>query len=128
MLFAAEHPKREYWVTEKTARAIVANKIAPGVLDHLLARNGFASQQTDEPHDAGAPDDLFEPVDRLPTTTRRAWAIRPTVDDPQLVGGTRACRSCAGESPVASRYGTSRAWYSCVARPRHEPARGSPAA
>jgi hypothetical protein len=64
VLFAAEHPKREYWVTEKTARAVFGNKLIAGVLDHVLARNGFESQQTDEPRDPNAPDALFEPVDR----------------------------------------------------------------
>ena len=63
ILFAAEHPKREYWVTRSTARAILANKFAAGVLDHLLARNGISSQQTDEKRDPDSPVDLWKPVD-----------------------------------------------------------------
>ena len=63
ILHAAEHPKREYWVTESTARAIMANKFAAGVLDHLLARTGFSSQQTGEERDPNAPANLWSPVD-----------------------------------------------------------------
>jgi hypothetical protein len=39
--------------------AIIANKLAPGALDHYLARNGFRSQQTSEPK---RNDNLWEPV------------------------------------------------------------------
>jgi NAD(P)-dependent dehydrogenase (short-subunit alcohol dehydrogenase family) len=63
ILYAAEHPKREYWVTKSTARAIIANKFAAGVLDHLLARTGFSSQQTDAKRDPNAPTNLWTAVD-----------------------------------------------------------------
>jgi hypothetical protein len=43
-------------------QAIVGNKIAPGLLDRYLARTGLDAQQTDEPSDPHAPDNLFEPV------------------------------------------------------------------
>jgi hypothetical protein len=36
-------------------RAIVAQRIMPGVLDRVLARTGFSSQQTDEPAHPDAP-------------------------------------------------------------------------
>src|SRR6202012_124238 len=45
ILFAATHKRREIYVGLPTVEAIVANKIAPGFLDHYLARNGFKSQQ-----------------------------------------------------------------------------------
>jgi NAD(P)-dependent dehydrogenase (short-subunit alcohol dehydrogenase family) len=49
--YAAEHPRRrEYWCGETTALTLIANAVAPGLLDRYLAKTGFASQQTDEPN------------------------------------------------------------------------------
>ena len=42
---------------------LVANAVAPGLLDRYLARSGLASQQTPQPADPDRPDDLFRPVD-----------------------------------------------------------------
>lgn len=42
---------------------IQANKIAPGVLDHYVARTGVEAQQLDEPADPRRPANLWEPVD-----------------------------------------------------------------
>ena len=64
VLYAADHPKRrEYWVGASTAATLAANALAPGLLDRYLARTGFDSQQTSQPHDPDAPANLFEPVD-----------------------------------------------------------------
>ncbi|MFB7908294.1 SDR family oxidoreductase [Kitasatospora sp. NPDC056076] len=66
VLYAADHPgRREYWVGGSTAAALVANAVAPGLLDRYLARTGFASQQEDRPRRAADPDNLFEPADAL---------------------------------------------------------------
>jgi NAD(P)-dependent dehydrogenase (short-subunit alcohol dehydrogenase family) len=62
IVWAADHPRREYWVGWATARAILANRIVPGLLDRYLARRGFDSQQADRPIEAGRPDNLHEPV------------------------------------------------------------------
>jgi NAD(P)-dependent dehydrogenase (short-subunit alcohol dehydrogenase family) len=62
IVFAATHRRREIYVGFPTVKAIVGNKIAPGFLDHYLARNGFKSQQTNEPKEPGRPDNLFAPV------------------------------------------------------------------
>jgi short-subunit dehydrogenase len=65
VLYAAEHPKRrEYWVGGSTAGTLIANAVAPGILDRYLARTGFTSQQTGEPRDKNAPTNLWEPVDQ----------------------------------------------------------------
>jgi hypothetical protein len=40
--------------------AIVGDKIAPGLLDHYLARWGYESQQTDKPADLNQSNDLWE--------------------------------------------------------------------
>jgi hypothetical protein len=50
------------YVGMPTVEAIIGNKIAPGLLDHYLARTGYESQQTDEPADPNRPNNLWEPV------------------------------------------------------------------
>ena len=44
------------------ARAILANKIVPGLLDRYLAGNGYSGQLTDEPAPPDAPDNLVTPL------------------------------------------------------------------
>src|SRR5690349_23148800 len=47
VLHAAGHPRRrEYWVGGSTVGTLLANAVAPGVLDRYLARTGYRSQQT----------------------------------------------------------------------------------
>ena len=45
-----------------TVGAIVADKIAPGLLDHYLAHSGYDSQQYDGAEDPNRPDNLLQPV------------------------------------------------------------------
>jgi short-subunit dehydrogenase len=61
--WAAHHGRRELYVGWPTVEAIVANKVAPGALDHYLGRTGFRSQQTSEPEDVDRPDNLWKPVE-----------------------------------------------------------------
>jgi NAD(P)-dependent dehydrogenase (short-subunit alcohol dehydrogenase family) len=64
VVFAADHPRRrEYWVGGSTAGTLIANAIAPGLLDRYLGRTGFTSQQTDQPKDPDQPVNLWEPAD-----------------------------------------------------------------
>ena len=64
VVYAASHPRRkEYWVGASTAATIVANKLAPALLDRYLARTGYGSQQTSRPADPGQPDNLLNPID-----------------------------------------------------------------
>jgi NAD(P)-dependent dehydrogenase (short-subunit alcohol dehydrogenase family) len=60
--FAAHHPRREFFVGWPSMKAIDANKIAPGLLDHYLARTGYDSQQHDGAEDPNRPDNLWQPV------------------------------------------------------------------
>ena len=62
IFFAATHRRREVWVGMPTVKAILANKIAPGLLDRYLARAGYEGQLTDEPKPADAPANLFAPA------------------------------------------------------------------
>ena len=46
VVHAADHPRRrEYWVGASTMGTLVANAVAPGLLDRYLALTGFSSQQ-----------------------------------------------------------------------------------
>ncbi|MGN6574673.1 MAG: SDR family oxidoreductase [Nocardioides sp.] len=64
VVYAADHPKRrEYWVGESTAATLVANAIAPGLLDRYLAKTGYKSQQTQEDRDPDQAVNLWEPAD-----------------------------------------------------------------
>jgi len=60
--WAAHHRRREVYVGGSTVKAIWADKLAPSLADHYLARNGYDAQQTSEPADLGRPDNLFQPV------------------------------------------------------------------
>jgi NAD(P)-dependent dehydrogenase (short-subunit alcohol dehydrogenase family) len=59
---AALHPRREYWLGWPAIKAIMGQKIAPGLADHLLAHEAYDGQMTSEPNDRGRPDNLFDPV------------------------------------------------------------------
>jgi NAD(P)-dependent dehydrogenase (short-subunit alcohol dehydrogenase family) len=66
VVFAADHPRRkEYWVGGSTVATIVANKLAPALLDRYLARTGYGAQQTAQPADPGQPDNLSHPADGI---------------------------------------------------------------
>ncbi len=85
ILFASHNDRREIYVGLPTVEAIVGNKIAPGLLDHYLARNGFASQQTDEPEDPNRPDNLWEPADaEKDHGARGPFSPRASSRSPQL--------------------------------------------
>lgn len=76
--YAAHHRRREIAVGWPTVKAIVGQKFIPGILDRYLGRTGFASQQTDEPRDPSAPQNLWSPVpgDHGPHGTLSAQAKR----------------------------------------------------
>ena len=61
--FAATHRRREVWVGWPTIKAILANKVAPGLLDRYLARDGYSGQLSAERTPPDAPSNLFAPVD-----------------------------------------------------------------
>jgi NAD(P)-dependent dehydrogenase (short-subunit alcohol dehydrogenase family) len=92
IVYAADHPqRREYWVGTTTAATLIANAVAPALLDRYLARTGFKAQQTDEPPPPDAEGNLREPLDdadgrdytahgefddRAHTADPQAWASR----------------------------------------------------
>jgi NAD(P)-dependent dehydrogenase (short-subunit alcohol dehydrogenase family) len=62
ILYAAEHPVRELTVTGSALKAVLGQKLAPGLIDRYLARAGYESQQRPEADEPDRPDNLFEPL------------------------------------------------------------------
>jgi NAD(P)-dependent dehydrogenase (short-subunit alcohol dehydrogenase family) len=62
VVWAATHRRRQLWVGGSTVATLVANKLAPGLLDRYLGRTGYRSQQTDRPRDPDRPANLWAPV------------------------------------------------------------------
>jgi len=61
--YAASHPRRrEYWVGGSTVGTLLANRIAPGLLDRYLGLTGVAAQQ-EGPLPAERDGNLWQPVD-----------------------------------------------------------------
>ncbi|MEV8609561.1 SDR family oxidoreductase [Amycolatopsis sp. NPDC051373] len=64
VLYAADHPRRrEYWVGGSTVGTLLANAVAPGILDWYLAKTGLKSQQTGQPTPDDQPANLWQPAD-----------------------------------------------------------------
>ena len=62
ILFAATHHRRQIWVGYPTIQAILANRIAPGLIDKYLAKAGYKGQLTEQRLPEDAPANLYEPV------------------------------------------------------------------
>ena len=62
IVYAAHHRRPEIYVGYPAVEAIMANRIAPRLLDHYLGRTGFESQQAPEPDNPNRPDNLWESV------------------------------------------------------------------
>jgi NAD(P)-dependent dehydrogenase (short-subunit alcohol dehydrogenase family) len=86
IFWASHHDRRELWVGMPTVSAILANRLAPGLLDRYLAANGVESQQTSEPDDPNRAHNLWEPLPgdhgahgafdaRASDFSPQAWAI-----------------------------------------------------
>jgi short-subunit dehydrogenase len=63
IVWASENDRREIYVGASTDVAIVGNKLAPGLGDWYLAKNGYESQQTSEPENPNRRFNLWQPVD-----------------------------------------------------------------
>src|SRR5262249_52657439 len=63
VVYAAGHPRRkQYFAGASTAATILANRVAPALLDRYLARTGYDSQQTGE-REPSRPGNLWEAGD-----------------------------------------------------------------
>lgn len=61
IVFAATHRRRDVWVGRQTPPTILAARLAPGLLDRLLATKGYDGQ-LDERRQATTAGNLFDPV------------------------------------------------------------------
>ncbi len=62
IVFAAKARRREVWVAYPVAKAIWAERVAPGIADRYLARFGYAAQHTERPIDPDRRDNLDAPL------------------------------------------------------------------
>jgi short-subunit dehydrogenase len=62
IFFAASHRRRQIWVGWPTVKAILANRIAPGLIDRYLAKAGYSGQLTDQPLGEDPPANLYAAV------------------------------------------------------------------
>jgi NAD(P)-dependent dehydrogenase (short-subunit alcohol dehydrogenase family) len=62
VVFAAFNRRREIWLGGPSWKAILANKIAPGLLDRILAAQGYTSQLRGEPAPGNGEGNLFKPA------------------------------------------------------------------
>ncbi|MRX49939.1 SDR family NAD(P)-dependent oxidoreductase [Paracoccus sp. S-4012] len=58
---AASNPRREYWLGWPTVKAIIGERLVPGLADRILATEAWDGQMTAEPA-RERPDNLYEPV------------------------------------------------------------------
>jgi NAD(P)-dependent dehydrogenase (short-subunit alcohol dehydrogenase family) len=63
IVWASHNSRREMFVGMPTVEAIIGDRIAPNLLDHYLARNGYDGQQHDGAEEKDKPNNLFEPLD-----------------------------------------------------------------
>ena len=68
IVLAVEKERREVCVGAPAVETVVGTRIAPGLLDHYLGRNGYKSQQTGERENPDRPDNLFKPISGDPGT------------------------------------------------------------
>jgi NAD(P)-dependent dehydrogenase (short-subunit alcohol dehydrogenase family) len=62
VFWAAHQRHREVFVGWPTVRAIWAQRLLPGLADHLAATMAWDGQMYDEARDPSAPNDLYKPV------------------------------------------------------------------
>lgn len=62
---AARRAPREVWLGRSTLQSIVGTMLFPGLLDRMMAKQGWEGQITDQPEAADRPDNLHQPVEGL---------------------------------------------------------------
>jgi NAD(P)-dependent dehydrogenase (short-subunit alcohol dehydrogenase family) len=66
IVWASNHRRREVFVGWPSVKAVLANKLAPGILDRILAKQGYSGQLTEEPKPSSACENLYTPCDTNP--------------------------------------------------------------
>jgi NAD(P)-dependent dehydrogenase (short-subunit alcohol dehydrogenase family) len=62
IFWAAHRRRREVWVGWPAVKAILGNRVMPGLLDRMLARSGYDGQLSEEPVAPDRADNLYKPV------------------------------------------------------------------
>ncbi|MBV4366422.1 SDR family oxidoreductase [Erwinia phyllosphaerae] len=62
---ASSRAPREVWLGRTTVQSIMGTMLFPGLLDRMMAKQGWSGQLTDESEVAERPDNLHQPVDGL---------------------------------------------------------------
>jgi NAD(P)-dependent dehydrogenase (short-subunit alcohol dehydrogenase family) len=117
IVWASQQNRREVFVGSPTVIAIVGNKVAQGLADWYLSKQGYDAQQEDEPDDPNRPHNLWNPVDddrdfgargRFDARARPAsWQLRATKHRP-ILGAVALAAGLVGIAAAASRTVSSR--------------------
>jgi hypothetical protein len=110
IVWASQHRRREVFVGWPALKAIVGNKVMPGVVDRILAKDGYTGQITSEILPADACSNLYEPCDTNPGTRGR-FDHPARADSMQwwltthrgLVAGVTAAAACLGVVALTRR-------------------------
>jgi NAD(P)-dependent dehydrogenase (short-subunit alcohol dehydrogenase family) len=62
IVWASRRARREVWVGWPAVKAILGNRVLPGLLDRMMAKSGFGGQLADRPTAPDRPDNLYDPV------------------------------------------------------------------
>jgi NAD(P)-dependent dehydrogenase (short-subunit alcohol dehydrogenase family) len=110
IVWASQHRRREVFVGWPAVKAVVGNKVMPGVLDRILAKDGYKGQITSEPLPDDACSNLYEPCDTNPGTRgrfdheARAESLQWWLTTHRgLVAGVTAAAACLGVAALARR-------------------------
>ena len=110
IVYAAEHRRRELLVAGPTLQAVWAERLAPSLLDHYLARKGVDAQQTDEPVSPDRADNLDAPAPG-------DWAVDGTFGD-QASDRSTALWASLNRDRLVFAAGVALAALGVVTRPR----------
>jgi NAD(P)-dependent dehydrogenase (short-subunit alcohol dehydrogenase family) len=82
--FLAEHPRRNMWIGLSTAYTVLAERVAPLLLDRYLGRTGISSQMTSR-NTSRLGSNLWQPRDdKADQGARGAFSDQSRDNDPQL--------------------------------------------
>jgi NAD(P)-dependent dehydrogenase (short-subunit alcohol dehydrogenase family) len=110
IVWASQQRRREVFVGWPAVKAVIGNKIMPGVIDRILAKNGYTGQITSEPLPDDACSNLYAACDTNPGAHGR-FDRQARSDSMQwwltthrgLVAGFAAAAACVGVAALAIR-------------------------
>jgi NAD(P)-dependent dehydrogenase (short-subunit alcohol dehydrogenase family) len=104
---AAQTAPREVWIGRPTVLAILANMIAPGFLDRVLARTAQRGQMSREPARSNRPDNL---VDTVPGEFAAHGRFDASAHDRTLTARPSVLRVALGAGLAALAWFAARRW------------------